>query len=199
MFRGDYEAPELLALRALLQDRDTVLELGAGMGVVSGVAAKAYPTIHIESYEANPAMIPVIKDLHALNGITNITLHNMLLLPDASESPRTFHVATSFAESSLIEGNMDGQSRVDVPQKDIRTVLTDLKPDVIVCDIEGAETEVFPGLDLTGVRASVLELRPEKIGRTAEARIYDSIAAQGLYPRIELCSGTVVAFERVEG
>jgi len=197
LLRGTYEAPELSALRAILQNSDTVLELGAGMGVVSSVAAKAHPTIHIESYEANPAMIPVIKDLHARNDITNVTLHNMLLLPDTSETPRTFHVAASFAESSLIKGDMDGKSSVQVPQKDIRTVLSKLKPDVILCDIEGAEAEVFPGLDLTGVRAIVLELHPAKISRSAQAEIYDSIAAQGLYPRIELCSGTVVAFERV--
>jgi FkbM family methyltransferase len=197
VFRGEYEQPEIQAALALVRPGDTILELGAGMGVVSGVVAKARPDVSIHSYEANPAMIPEINKLHRRNGITNVKLHNEILLPDASETPRQFHVTKSFAESSLLEASSQHQQSVEVPVKDIRKLLVELKPDVLMCDIEGAEVEVFNDLDLSSLRAVVVELHPHMTERSAIANIHDELTRNGLYPIVELCSGTVLASERV--
>lgn len=195
---GDYETYEITALRNLLQDGDRVLELGAGMGVVSGIAALENPSITVQSYEANPALIPAIAELHALNNITNVQVTNALLTHGDGTGTREFHIAWSFAESSLIAEGARKDAVVQVPEQNVNTTIAGLKPNVLLCDIEGGETELFDGIDLTGIRAVVLELHPHVIGRAAEAAIYDAVLAQGLYPRIELCGGTVVAFERVE-
>lgn len=202
VFRGDYEAPEIKALLALLKPNDKLLELGAGMGLVSAVAAKMFPSLVIHSYEANPAMIPVINELHESNRITNISVHNVVLMPVEEDGERTFYVAKSFAESSLLDVGSDSgrafpRSLLQVAQRDIRKALSEFRPDVLICDIEGGEAELFQDIDLSCLRALVLELHPDRIGRIAEARIYDTAAAAGLYPKIELCSGTVVAFEKV--
>lgn len=196
-FRGDYEAPEIKALLALVRPTDRILELGAGMGLVSGIAAKRFPGISVQSYEANPVLIPVIEELHRNNGLSNVALHNQILMPVDQGGTRTFHLAPSFAESSMLDGGCGGKS-IEVPLRDIRTVLADFRPDILLCDIEGGEAELFPGLDMQGLRAVIVELHPTVIGRQSEAAIYDAFAASGLYPRVELCSGTVVAFEKVD-
>lgn len=198
VFRGDYEKPEVDALLALLRSDDRVLELGTGMGLVSGLAAKRYPALRVETYEANPHMIPVIRDFHALNEITNVNLHNAILVNGEADGTRPFYLHRSFAQSSLVPSHDTAQASVEVPEKDVKRILTDFRPTILLCDIEGGEAELFRGLDLSVLRAAIVELHPNVISRRAEADIYDAFAASGLYLRIDLCSGTVAAFEAVQ-
>lgn len=196
IWKGDYEAPEIKALSSVIRDHDIVLEMGTGMGVVSGLTAKANPTVTVHAFEANPAMIPVITDLHKRNAITNVTVHNAILLPDASEGEtRALHLHQNFSESSITD-QIDSAGSVAVPVKDMHRVLADLKPDVLVCDIEGAEAEVFVDLDLSCLRALVIELHPHIVNEAQITRIYDLCAQFDLFPNASLSSGTVVAFER---
>lgn len=199
VFRGDYELPEVEALLALLRPDDRVLEMGTGMGLVSGQAAKRYPSLKVESYEANPRMIPVIKEFHEMNSIKNVTLNNAVLVNGDGTGSRPFYLHGSFAQSSLVPMASGLQETVMIPEHSISHVLSEFRPDVLLCDIEGGEAELFPGLDLSGLRAAIIELHPKVISRQAEAGIYKAFAAAGLFPRIELCSGTVAAFEAVEG
>lgn len=197
VYRGTYELPEIEALFGLLRPTDRLLELGTGMGIVSGLAALAHPQLQVVSYEANPAMIPVIAELHRLNGISNVQVNNAVLTRTSTAGMRDFYLKKSFAVGSLLPTSNSDQRSIKVAEKRIEDVLMDFRPDVLLCDIEGGEAELFPGLDLTGLRAVIMELHPSVIGRVSEAAIYDSLSASGLYPRIELCSGTVVAFEAV--
>ncbi|PIE15648.1 MAG: hypothetical protein CSA68_06410 [Rhodobacterales bacterium] len=198
LWKGDYEAPEILALQNLVRDGDVILEMGSGMGVVSAVASRLAENVHIEAYEANPTLIERIKDLHQINKIDNITVHNAILLPTSDETSRHLNLHENFTESSIVEG-INSQSSVEVPVKDFRQVLQDVKPTVFMCDIEGGEEELFQGIDLSGIRAVILELHPKVISRAAIKAIYDTCARAGLYPRIEWSTEQVVAFERVEG
>lgn len=196
LWKGDYEAPEIFALQNLLKSGDSVLELGTGMGVVSSIAAKLHPDIKIEAYEANPALIEPIRSLHKMNRITNINIHNAILLPTENQTFRKFNLHEKFTESSIKE-EISSIRSIDVPVQDFRTVLNKIRPDVLVCDIEGGEEELFVGVDLRGIRAVVLELHPEVVSRPAIKVIFDVCARAGLYPRIEYSSERVVAFEKV--
>lgn len=196
LMTGRYEVPEITALQALLRPGDRMLEIGGGLGVVSGLAAQAVPDAAIESYEANPGLIAAIRELHQLNGLTGIELHNRILVPGGGAGARDFHLHWSFAESSIVPGAGKDRS-VPVETEDFATKLAEFRPDVLVVDIEGGEDELLSGADLRGLRALVLELHPKVIDRAAEARIYDACHAAGLYPRFDLCAANVVAFERV--
>ena len=197
VFRGDYEKPEVDAVLALLQPEDRLLELGGGMGLVSGLVAKRFPKLKVETYEANPAMLGVIRELHALNDIRNVNVNGSILVNRDATGDREFYLHHSFAQSSMMRNKDDNQVSIKVPEKDIRQVFSEFRPQVMLCDIEGGEAELFDGLDLAVLRALVIELHPDRIDRLAEARIYDAAIKAGLYPRIELCSGTVVAFESI--
>ena len=197
LWKGGYEAPEIFALQKLLKYGDKVLELGTGMGVISSFAAKLHPDIEVEAYEANPALIEPIRKLHKMNGIANVNINNAILLPTESETFRKFNLHKNFTESS-IKDEISSTNSVDVPVQDFRAVLNKIRPDVFVCDIEGGEEELFVGVDLTGIRAVVLELHPEIVSRPAIKMIFDVCAHAGLYPRIEYSSERVVAFKKVE-
>jgi FkbM family methyltransferase len=193
----DYERPELDAAQGLIRDGDKVLELGTGLGIVSSLISRMAKNVEIRSFEANPALLPHIENLHRLTGITNIDVRNETLEPNPTEKTRTFHVHRYFAEGSIYQTD-HSQSEIDVPVLDINTQIHDFQPTVLICDIEGAEDIVIPGCDLSAIRALVLELHPKVVSRQGIKDIFDACMAAQLYPRVELSSETVIAFERID-
>lgn len=193
---GDYESPETDAIMALLKPDDTVLELGVGIGVVSALAAQAAPQARIECFEANPNLIEPIRDLHEANGITNVTVNNAVLVPGPGGGTRRFHLHPSFASGSLVETS-ESSGSTDVPAIGFAETVEKLCPNFLIMDIEGGEAEILTGADLSGFRVLVLELHPDVLTRPEVKGIFDACIGSGLYPRVELSRGQVVAFERV--
>lgn len=197
IWRGDYEAPELLALSALMRPRDRVLELGGGMGLVSGVMAKRNPDARFLSFEANPGLIDAIAALHRRNGISNVEVVSGILASPDQGPTRTFSLHRNFTEGSLQSGR-PSMGQVEVPVHDPVPVFNRFNPDVLLCDIEGAEQDLLPILPLGGLRAVVVELHPRIVSRRGMAQIWKVLIQAGLVPVVELSTATVVAFERID-
>ena len=197
LWKGGYERPEIEAGLALIRPGDKVLELGTGMGIVSGVLAKSDASIKIKTYEANPSLASAINDLHKANGITNVETHNKVLLPPGmDQSTVTFNLHENFTEGSIEDVASVGSTEVEV--EDFQAVFDAFLPDVMVCDIEGGEARLFEDISLNGLRALVIELHPEIVSRSDIKRVYDVCLAAGLYPRVELSDLQVEVFERVD-
>ncbi len=194
--RNDYESPELDAAQGMILDGDRVLELGTGLGIVSGLISRMAHGLKIESFEANPTLLTAIQTLHSLNGISNVHVRNAMLEPSPTQQTRTFHVHKYFAEGSIYATDQS-QNAIEVPVLDINTEIHRFQPTVLICDIEGAEDIVIPGCDLSGIRALVLELHPKVVSRQGIKAIFDACAAAQLYPRVELSSQQVIAFEKI--
>lgn len=197
---GLYEAPEIRGVEAVVRAGDRVLELGAGLGIVTAIAARKAGGGRVLSYEANPEMVEATRKFLADNGVSNVDLRGAVLSPEPVQTGQmmTFYLAASFAEGSLRGGSEAGGRRVEVPAESLAAIVAEFRPDVLVCDIEGAEAELVPALDAAGLRAAVIELHPDRLARREVARIYSSLAAHGLFPEIENSGGTVVTFSRVE-
>lgn len=91
----DYEVPEILAARGLVRPNDRVLEMGTGLGVVSSLVSRTQPGVTVESYEANANLLPHIKNLHQMNGITAVKVTNAVLVSGPSGT-RTFFLHELF-------------------------------------------------------------------------------------------------------
>jgi FkbM family methyltransferase len=192
---GLYEMPEILAARGLVRANDRVLEMGTGLGVVSSLVSRTQVGVTVESYEANATLLPTIDTLHRINGITAVKVTNAVLVSGPSGT-RTFFLHDSFAESSLHETPLM-QGSVTVPALSFNEVVGRLRPDVLLCDIEGGEADLFNGIDMSSFRALIVELHPAVLTRQQIKQIYDTCMGAGFYPRVELSTGQVVAFERV--
>lgn len=192
-----YERPELRAAEGMVQSGDRILEMGTGLGIVSGLISRMAEGVEIRSFEANPNLLPHIAELHRLNDITNVSVTHAMLEPDPASDTRTFHVHKYFSEGSIFQTEMSEEA-IEIPVLDINAVVQEFKPTVLVCDIEGAEEVVIPNCDLSTLRALVLELHPAVMSRMGMKRIFDACLGAGLYPRIELSSEQVVAFEKIE-
>ena len=176
-----YEAKECEAVLKAVRKGDVVLELGAGTGYMSTLIATHRDVREIHCFEANPHLIDYIRQVHQANGVTNATVHNQLLAPEAGE-PKEF-----FVRDNLLASSMDRDSAPDrviavekIEVESINTVLARVKPDVLVCDIEGAEAELLPAARFDGLRAAVIELHPQWIGQKGVQAVFDCMHAAGL-------------------
>jgi protein-L-isoaspartate O-methyltransferase len=70
LLRGSYELAERTLARAAIRTGDNVLEIGAGIGIVSLVCAKLAAPGQVTSYEANSTLAPLMRENFSLNGLT---------------------------------------------------------------------------------------------------------------------------------
>ena len=192
-----YEKPELLAAKGLVKNGDRILEMGTGLGIVSGLISRMAESVVIRSFEANPSLLPHIAELHRMNDISNVSVQHAMLQPDPTEKTRTFHIHKYFSEGSVFQSEMSEET-IEIPVVDLNEVVAEFKPTVLVCDIEGAEEIVIPNADLSTLRAIVLEVHPSMMSRAGMKAVFDACLGAGLYPRVELSTEQVVAFERID-
>jgi hypothetical protein len=77
-----------------------------------------------------------------------------------------------------------------------RDTIAALRPDVLICDIEGAEEMVLPLLDLSGLRAAIVELHPQYIGLRGVQKVFDAMNGGGLVYNPRRSNAKVVTFSR---
>lgn len=181
---GTYEAKEATAVRKLVKADDVVMELGAGIGFMSTLVATKTPAKSVHSFEANPQLMPYIAQVHAENNVTNAHVTNAILGDQDGTAP--FYIRKNFLASSLDPmEDAEDCTKVEVPTRDVNAVIKELQPSVLICDIEGAEADLLPKMDLTGLRAVVIETHPQWIGKAGMQKVFRCLDAAGLvfFPR----------------
>lgn len=196
---GLYEQPEIAGLSRVLRPGDRIVELGAGLGVVTALSSRAIgPEGRILAYEADPKLIKDTRDFLDRHGVRNVDLRNAVLVPTAAPGEkRDFHVSRVFAVSSLVP--YAGSTRyktISVPAEAVNEVMAQFRPDVLICDIEGGEAELIPAIDFSGLRAVVIEMHPKRISADQLAAVRDALERQGLIQDPTPLGGTVELFQR---
>ena len=200
--RGSYEAAERRVLARTLEDDDRVLEIGTGVGLLAVLCARRLASDRVHTFEANPALEPLIRRNFALNGVSPSLAIAILA---EGEGTRTFHVPRDFWAGSEVPharwrgapGHLARSSKpVAVPTRPLHETLTRLRPTFLVVDTEGGEAELARIWDLGGVRKLLVEVHAAAIGREAVAAVERSIEAQGLRNVPELSFGHSRFFAR---
>jgi FkbM family methyltransferase len=196
---GLYEQPEIAGLSRVIRPGDRILELGAGLGVVTALLARAAgPEGRILAFEADTKLIKDTREFLDRHKVDTVELRNAVLVPQAVPGEtRDFHVSRVFAVSSLLP--RPGSKRhktISVPAEAVNTVIGDFRPDVLICDIEGGEAELIPAIDASGLRAVVIEMHPKRISVETIAGLREMLERQGLIQDPTPLGGTVELFER---
>jgi FkbM family methyltransferase len=163
---GVYERSERDAVNRFLSPDYPVIELGAGIGVVSCISNKrlSNPTAHIV-VEANPKMIPLIEHNKTLNQCDFRILHAAILYTDRLQT--MIHPAKHFDSTSVFLPNRD--TGVGVATMTLRQVVDigQFTQFVLICDVEGSEIEIIKNeIDLLKQRTVmiIVELHPHLRG-----------------------------------
>jgi len=189
---GDYERDLTAAALKATREGDTVLDLGCGLGFVSGMIAKRRNIKEIHGFDGNATLLTYAEAMLATNGISNVTLTAGVLGKRKSSVP--FYVRAPFAASSLTPIEGEEAEEVKVEMQNIKTVLSAIKPTVIICDIEGGEAELLDGVTLKDVRQVVVKLHPGPIGHAGIRTVFDAMSKAGLAYDPRLSAGRIVGF-----
>lgn len=191
LWRGSYEGAEREAILPNLRDDDVVLEIGAGLGLVSALCAQRIGSHRVHAYEANPEMRETIEKTYRQSGVSP---YLTFALVGAKEGEKTFYVSDNFFSSSLIDR---GNAReIRVPQLAFSRLCEELKPTFLILDVEGAEAEILAGADLAGVRKICVELHPHIIGDAACSQIIAGLIARGFVMKLGYSRSKTLFFER---
>ena len=76
----------------------------------------------------------------------------------------TFYLRQDFWMGSLMPGPNPYVGAIEVPTRNLNALLRDEAIDLIVCDVEGAETMLFEDADLAGVDRIFVELHDHVTG-----------------------------------
>jgi FkbM family methyltransferase len=190
IYFGDYEAKEIEIISKRLATDDVVFEVGAGLGYLSAYCAKRTGSEKVFTYEANPELIPLIRETHARNGVAP-TVTNALLARGDGE--REFRLEDDFWASSAHRGS--GRA-ITVKQLDLDSELARIRPSFMIVDIEGGEAEFFAGADLSTVRKICVETHPDVLGDRVLSEMFAGLVAKGFALDFSLIRKNVFFFHR---
>jgi FkbM family methyltransferase len=191
-----YERQEARQVVNHLQPGDRVVELGAGVGFLSSLAYLQGKAAHIAAYEANPRLIPAIRQTHRLNGVT-AEVHNAVIVPSADVTSLPFYIRNDFWASSLLQKPPTYVEEVTVPAVSFAQMLERHSPTFLIVDIEGGEAALFRGVPLTGVKKVLIELHQRVIGRVGMKRVFDFFSQRDFHYDQMGSEGSVVLFSHV--
>jgi len=190
---GDYERRELEIVRAALQDTDVVMDVGAGLGVVSSFCAKAVGSERVFAYEANPAMEGHIRRTFALNGVSP-TLEMCALGERGGE--HVLYLERDFWSATTLLPH-EGCPAIIVPAKPFNDEVRRRAPTLLIMDIEGAESELCRYGQFLGVQRIVMELHPVTLTPSGRGELVARMHRAGFRLDEAASDSPVVLFRRV--
>jgi FkbM family methyltransferase len=182
IYRERYERREAICLERILEPADTFVEIGAGIGFLSTLAALRIGSERVTAYEANPRMLEAIRRTWRLNGVEPELVHGVL---GDGDGRATFHVEAAFVSSSLHRRSAAAEA-VEVPRLDAVREMTRVRPTVVAMDVEGAERELVLIVPWDGVDRVVIDLHPDVIGRDGVTDVVGVLRDAGFreHPRL---------------
>ena len=142
--------PDLEGCKALLQPGDTVLDIGANIGVYTRFCSQFVgPSGQVHSLEPMPETFSYLTGNVRAIGLKNVTCYNLA----ASDKDQT-HARMSMPEyttggANIYEARLSDDGNIPVKTARLDTLFPHLTPRLIKCDVEGHELACINGaLDL---------------------------------------------------
>lgn len=193
---GRFEKSETVALKKNLNIDDQVLDLGGGIGYTGAVAGQIVSGKNLMIVEANPNLISTIEENLISNLVFGARIINGAVVAEKTGETVPFYKSKSFWAGSVCAGNAPRVQKIQVPAFCFKHALSDFKPTVILCDIEGGEVDLFTIKLPDHVRLIILELHPKFYGQSGIKTIFDHLAHQKFSYHPNGSKGATVCFIR---
>ncbi len=149
-----YETAETEFLKTIASNDWTIIDIGANCGWYSLALAKRFPGTTIHACEPIPATHAILERNIRHNGLNNITAHR-LGFSDRDGTLEFLHTPHCSGATSLARAGQPGRQedleKVSCPGTtlDLFCARNSLAPQLIKCDVEGAELMVLQGGEAT--------------------------------------------------
>lgn len=149
-----YEKAETEFLKAITQEQWTILDIGANCGWYALALAKHCPAARIHAFEPIPHTHEILERNIRHNGFTNIEAHR-LAFSNRESTLEFLYTPNCSGATSLTKagqpGDRDSLEKISCPGTtlDLFCTRNELAPQLIKCDVEGAELMVIQGGEKT--------------------------------------------------
>ena len=196
---GLYEWNEAQALKQHLRPGDRLLDLGAGAGYLSSLAARVIGAGNVVAVEASPDMLEVLRQNLALNDAGAVRVVHGAVMPDSHAADTVeFGMRPAFWSSRVAEGDQpEGTQVVSVPVVRLPALLDEVRPTIVMMDVEGAEVELCQKPWPESVRLVMMEIHSVRYPQTDLQRLFDGMSRNGFTYMPWGTRGEVVVFQRI--
>ena len=171
--------PDLLGCRALIEPGQTVLDIGANIGVYTRFCSEFVgPTGRVFSLEPVPETFGYLQHNVEALGLTNVTCFNTGASDHDSKSELMSVPEYAGGGANLYESRLTPDGNVPVKVARLDTLFPDLSPDFIKCDVEGHELAC-----VRGALGLIARCRPKwmiEVTHTETVPLMESLGYQAL-------------------
>lgn len=174
LYKGGHEDAECRILSTIIEPSDKIVEIGAGFGMTGILCAKIAGEKNVMCFEANDELKPLIEKNAALN---HVKLHVQYAPVTVDGGMCEFYRTATLIGSGTAKTN----ATVQTYQKQsvaLRDVLEQYKPNTLVMDVEGSESDLLQQ-PLPGVCKILVEIHPHKTPNASLGKMMQSLLAQG--------------------
>ena len=194
---GTYEANEARRVARAIRPGDRVLELGAGLGVITSIIA-SITDVRVWSFEADPQTTRLAKRVIDLNCDGNVVLSNGILAAGAPRTVSFFRRADFWMSSGLAEQG-PYEEVIKIASDDIDAFIEQHNINAVVMDVEGAELDLLQDAMLPGIERVFLELHDHLYGLAGVQAITAAMAQKELIYDPRGSSGPCVLYSIDDG
>jgi FkbM family methyltransferase len=172
---GDYEQSDLDMIEKSVREGDRVLDIGGGAGVCAARMAQCARNKVVVVEARDDLHELIVKNLN-LNGLTGTVVHGAVADDVPSGTLVEFTMCKNLWFSSL-DGGTEG-IKIQAPSITLEELYNDHTPDVVLMDVEGAETRL--NFDTTHKpRALIVEIHTPSIGTETTCSVIQGIIDVG--------------------
>jgi hypothetical protein len=128
-----------------------------------------------------------------MNGVA-VDVRNAILADRDGEAP--FYIAAHFWGSTT-RRTRRALAEISVPMTPVMSVMAEVRPDVVIIDIEGGEHDLISAIDALDARAVVMELHARVLRPDELNGVFTRMFALGYAYSCDVSGGPIVAFERI--
>lgn len=170
--------PDLMGCKALLNPGDTVLDLGANIGVYTRFCSEFVgPTGHVHSLEPVPETHSyLVRNVRSL-GLTNVTCYKLAASDQDRRNAMMSMPDYATGGPNIYEARISVQGNIPVTATRVDTLFPHMSPRLIKCDVEGHELAA-----INGARELIARSRPHWLIEVTNAATFDLMASLGYEP-----------------
>ncbi len=165
--------PDLEGCKALLQPGDTMLDIGANIGVYTRFCSQFVgPTGQVHSLEPVPETFSYLAGNVRAIGLQNVTCYN-LAASDKDQSHAAMSMPTyTTGGANIYEARLSDDGDIPVRTARLDTLFPELSPRLIKCDVEGHELAC-----INGARDLIARSHPYWVVEVSKAETFELFAS----------------------
>lgn len=195
---GRYESSESGALKRHARAGDRLLDLGAGAGYVSALAAQIVGGANVVAVEASTDMLEVLRRNLDANGAREAKVVHGAVVPDDHDGDSVaFAMRPAFWASSIATEKVPRNIVHEMPALRLGDLLAEHRPSIVMMDVEGAEVALCRQPWPDHVRLLIIEIHTNRYPPEDVRALFDGLSRSDFAYMPFGSRGEVLVFQRI--